>query len=142
MNVGFGDNIIIEFPVDGNGRRSFAVADCYKGKKTKDYLDALVPNAPDRQPLKFICASHPHYDHICVIPYRMRDPTCCPEEFWDSGFRHSLATYKNCWKRFSPKISACCGSLRGWSGISERFVSPPFHRRSTCAIVTPLTASI
>ena len=48
LNVGFGDNIIIEFPVDNNGRRSFGVVDCYKGKKTKDYLDALVPNAPDR----------------------------------------------------------------------------------------------
>lgn len=94
LNVGFGDNIIIEFPVDGNGRRSFGLVDCYKGKKTKGYLDALVPNVQDRQPLKFVCATHPHYDHICGIPYIMKNATYCPEEFWDSGFRHSLATYK------------------------------------------------
>jgi beta-lactamase superfamily II metal-dependent hydrolase len=137
MNVGFGDNIILEFPVDGNGRRSFGVVDCYKGKKTKDYLDALVPNAPDRQPLKFICASHPHYDHICGIPYLMRDPTYCPEEFWDSGFRHSLATYK---KLLETVLARGIRMLRVSSGMEWYFgkvrmtaLSPAVHLRNRYA---------
>ncbi|MCP4268887.1 MAG: MBL fold metallo-hydrolase [Candidatus Brocadiaceae bacterium] len=94
LNVGFGDNIIVEFPVDNDGKRSFGLVDCFKGTKTTKYLDALLPNIQDRKPLKFICATHPHFDHICGIPHIMKHKKYCPEEFWDSGFRHSLAKYK------------------------------------------------
>ncbi len=29
LNVGFGDNILIEFPADRTGKRSYGVVDCY-----------------------------------------------------------------------------------------------------------------
>ena len=103
LNVGFGDNIIIEFPVDNEGKRSFGLVDCFKHKKTEKYLDALVEKAEDRKALKFICATHPHYDHICGIPKMMKHKKYCPEEFWDSGFRHSLVKYKELLEIVSEK---------------------------------------
>lgn len=75
LNVGFGDAIIVELPADAAGKRSFGVVDCYNGTKTINYLDALVPTAGDRAPLKFICATHPHSDHILGIPKLMKHAT-------------------------------------------------------------------
>ena len=42
LNVGFGDNILIEFPADKSGKRSYGIVDCYSSKKTKSYLDKLI----------------------------------------------------------------------------------------------------
>jgi beta-lactamase superfamily II metal-dependent hydrolase len=94
LNVGFGDNIVVQLPVDENGRRSYGLVDCRKGKKTLDYLDQLMPDSGDEAKLAFVCATHPHSDHISGIP-KIIDSTHCPKEFWDSGFRHNSNTYSD-----------------------------------------------
>jgi len=94
LNVGFGDNIIIEFPLD-NGERQFGLVDCRNGKKTEAYLNKLHAEAnqtPTR--LAFICATHPHYDHISGIKHFLNSAVYRPHEFWDSGFRHNSLTYQ------------------------------------------------
>jgi beta-lactamase superfamily II metal-dependent hydrolase len=93
LNVGFGDNIIIQFPVDGNGIRKCGLVDCRDGDKTLNYLDKLKPQGSGRSRLAFICATHPHFDHISGI-LKIMNSEYCPEEFWDSGFRHYSQTYK------------------------------------------------
>lgn len=93
LNVGFGDNIVIQFPEDNNGNRKYGLVDCKNGTKTLDYLGKLMRN-DNAQPsrLAFICATHPHYDHISGIS-KVINSQYCPHEFWDSGFRHNSQTY-------------------------------------------------
>lgn len=94
LNVGFGDNLVLQFPADQTGRREYALVDCRKSDKTKDYLDKLEPDANKRSRLAFICATHPHLDHISGIEPLLEDDTYQPREFWDCGFRHNSLTYK------------------------------------------------
>jgi len=93
LNVGHGDTIIVEFPADAAGIREFGIVDCRDADKTIKYLDALVPSPADRRRLKFVCATHPHYDHISGINEILQHATYKPEEFWDSGFWHRSETY-------------------------------------------------
>jgi beta-lactamase superfamily II metal-dependent hydrolase len=93
LNVGFGDNILIEFPVDDEGKRYYGIVDCRSSGKTKEYLEKLMALRPGKANLKFICATHPHYDHISGIRPFLTDGRFRPEQFWDSGFRHNSQTY-------------------------------------------------
>ena len=93
LNVGKGDTILIEFPADSAGKRSYGLVDCYKSDKTINYLKNLRDARPGKPGLKFLCATHPHSDHIAGIRSILRNPDCSPEEFWDSGFRHNSKTY-------------------------------------------------
>ncbi len=88
LNVGDGDNIIIQFP-EVDGQRKYAVVDCYSSKKMLDYLDKLGVNE-----LEFVCATHPHYDHIRGIPTLLATYKGRIREFWDSGFRHTSLTHE------------------------------------------------
>lgn len=92
LNVGFGDNIVIQFPEDNNGNRKYGLVDCKNGTKTLNYLDKLTNGQPTR--LAFICATHPHYDHISGIS-KVMNSQYYPHEFWDSGFRHNSQTYSH-----------------------------------------------
>jgi beta-lactamase superfamily II metal-dependent hydrolase len=93
LNVGFGDNIIVELPADKEGKRSYGLVDCRNSAKTKDYLGKLMKNANVKDTrLAFVCATHPHYDHISGIPAIIKSEYC-PHEFWDSGFRHNSKSY-------------------------------------------------
>ena len=104
LNVGLGDNIILELPADSNGNREYGLVDCYNDYKTLDYLGKLL-NKPtgstDKIRLRFICATHPHSDHIRGISKVMENTVC--KEFWDSGFRHNSLTYsrilKTVWEK-------------------------------------------
>ena len=93
LNVGFGDNILVEFPVDEKGERSYGLVDCRNSEKTEDYLDELRKVRPGSPELKFVCATHPHYDHISGIPAFLKSENYKVKEFWDSGFRHKSQTY-------------------------------------------------
>jgi len=93
LNVGFGDNILVEFPVDKAGKRSYGLVDCRNFKKTKQYLDKLMGTRPGRPELEFVCATHPHLDHISGINPFLEYEKYRPKEFWDSGFRHKSQTY-------------------------------------------------
>lgn len=88
LNVGDGDNIVIQFP-EVNGTRKFAIVDCYNQNKTLDYLNKLGATE-----LEFICATHPHYDHIKGIPKLLEKYQSNIREFWDSGFRHTSLTHE------------------------------------------------
>lgn len=95
LNVGFGDNIIIEFPIDVSGNRRYGIVDCYNFKKTVKYLDKLIPGRNIKTPIEFVCATHPHRDHILGINSLLKHNYYRPKEFWDNGFRHRSVTYKN-----------------------------------------------
>ncbi len=93
LNVGFGDSIVVELPEDEHGQRSYGIVDCCKYDKTNDYLDKLVHKRPGDRKLKFICATHPHIDHIRGIKKFIESPSTRPAKLWDSGFRHASQTY-------------------------------------------------
>ncbi|MBN2336094.1 hypothetical protein JXL21_11090 [Candidatus Bathyarchaeota archaeon] len=93
LNVGFGDNIIVEFPEDAKGMRSYGIVDCCDYDKTYGYLDALEKKRPGDRRLKFICATHPHIDHIRGIRKFIESDETKPELLLDSGFRHASQTY-------------------------------------------------
>jgi beta-lactamase superfamily II metal-dependent hydrolase len=93
LNVGFGDNIVIEFPTDRAGLRSYAMVDCRNSGKTRSYLQKLMALRPAQSNLRFICATHPHLDHVSGIRPLLNDARYRPAEFWDSGFRHNSSTY-------------------------------------------------
>jgi beta-lactamase superfamily II metal-dependent hydrolase len=94
LNTGFGDTILVEFPAEDGNLREIAVIDCYKAKKLLDYLDKL---SGVRKPkgTAFVCATHPHYDHVNGIRAILQHPLYKPREFWDAGFRHQSKTYES-----------------------------------------------
>ena len=98
LNVGLGDSIVVEFPVDALGERSYALVDCAAEAKTRDYLAKLRQLRKGRARLAFMCATHPHLDHIAGIEPFLADPETRPVEFWDSGFRHTSTTYQRIMK--------------------------------------------
>ncbi|MFC1497208.1 ComEC/Rec2 family competence protein [Verrucomicrobiota bacterium] len=93
LDVGLGDAIVIEFPEDDHGKRLWGIVDFYNAKKSMNYLDRLNTVRP-RSEIAFVCATHPHSDHISGIASLMADPDTRPAEFWDSGFRHNSMTYR------------------------------------------------
>jgi hypothetical protein len=48
---------------------------------------------PDKSELEFVCATHPHADHISGINSLLEDEKYRVKEFWDSGFRHKSQMY-------------------------------------------------
>lgn len=100
LNVGFGDTTIIEFPAEPDVDneecmiRSYGLVDCRDAGKTRAYLLALAERRPSTTQLKFLCATHPHSDHISGIRSMILDECFTPREFWDSGFRHSSQSYR------------------------------------------------
>jgi len=94
LNIGFGDNTLIEFPADEQDQRSYGLVDCRNSDKTKGYLSKLRKIRPGWAQLAFVCATHPHSDHISGIKSFLRDEDYRPAEFWDSGFRHNSRTYQ------------------------------------------------
>lgn len=87
LNVGDGDGLVLRFPDDGSGGPAFAVVDAFDGAKTIALLRALKAND-----LSFVCASHPHFDHIKGLLAVLREFDGRVEAFWDAGFRFTSAT--------------------------------------------------
>lgn len=98
LNVGDGDSIVVRFPTAhsqlnnaGKPKVVCAVVDCYNSKKTKAVLKAV-----GAEELAFVCATHPHSDHIkglkLLIEWCLKEGILI-REFWDSGFRHVSKTY-------------------------------------------------
>ena len=97
LNVGHGDTIIVELPRDKDGRKLLGIVDCCSQTKTLKYIDRLRKERANNgivfDGVAFVCATHPHYDHIRGIEKILRTDSTKPDEFWDSGFRHISATY-------------------------------------------------
>lgn len=121
LNVGFGDAILLELPTTVQGENLLGIVDCYKGPKMLDYIKALQPIRPF-DGVAFVCATHPHLDHVGGIRKLLDDPLTEPREFWDSGFRHKTATYLRIletlhqkgipMRRISSGMEAYYGTLR------------------------------
>lgn len=90
LNVGDGDAIVIEFPADASGNRVHAVVDAYMGAKVRDFL--VTELAATR--LRFVCATHPHWDHIRGLPDILTAFAGRIDAFWDSGFRYASTSYR------------------------------------------------
>lgn len=100
LNVGDGDAIVIRFPPahnpeTANARQRIvgAVVDCYDANKTIDALQRLEIND-----LAFVCATHPHSDHILGMEKLLRwclEHDVRVRQYWDSGFRHVSVTQYN-----------------------------------------------
>lgn len=45
-------------------------------------------------PIRFMCATHPHFDHISGLRKVLVRFKGSVAEFWDSGFRYTSATYR------------------------------------------------
>ncbi len=104
LNVGRGDTLVVELPVDAQGLRSYGVVDCFDFEKLASYLDGLRENRAGHPRLEFLCATHPHADHILGMPRLLDEERFRPKEFWDSGFRHSSQTYIRILERLHQKV--------------------------------------
>ena len=94
LNVGDGDSIVIRFPEEA-GVPSFGVIDSYRGAKTVALIRELSPPAPAAPRIRFVCATHPHLDHISGLRNVLTTFAGRVDEFWDSGFRFTGTTYRN-----------------------------------------------
>lgn len=94
LNVGFGDNVVVELPADSSGQRSYGIVDCTKFDKTRSYLNKLMDLRPGQSQLAFLCATHPHLDHIRGIRRFLQSEKFRPRQVWDSGFHHASQTYQ------------------------------------------------
>ncbi|NQT07774.1 hypothetical protein HQ586_01745 [Candidatus Bathyarchaeota archaeon] len=134
LNVGHGDNIIVEFPVDETGERFYGIIDCNDGEKTIQYLDMCKGERPARQQLEFICATHPHKDHIDGIDELLNDDSLRPKEFWDSGFRHNIQRYQNILKILKckkvPMTRAASGMEKYYGKVQLTFLAPSVALRN------------
>lgn len=137
LNVGFGDNILIELPADKNGDRSYGLVDCCDHKKTKEYLDRLQGIRPGDTNFRFICATHPHYDHISGINGFLKEKDYRPEEFWESGFRHQSKTYMNIIKSIHKHdinlVRVSSGMERYYGKVQVTALSPSIRLRNRYA---------
>lgn len=109
LNVGFGDTTVIELPPNTSGKRLLGIVDCCDSDKTLKYVKQIkqvrANNGINIDGVAFICATHPHFDHISGIEALLKDPATRPQEFWDSGFKHSSTTYQKILKTiYSEKI--------------------------------------
>jgi beta-lactamase superfamily II metal-dependent hydrolase len=119
LNVGDGDNIIVEFPKnESTDERFYGIVDCYDAEKTIGYMEMCRAKRSARKQLEFICATHPHKDHIDGIDELLQNPDYKPKVFWDSGFRHSIQRYYNILKLL---VSENVPMLRVSSGMERYF---------------------
>jgi competence protein ComEC len=130
LNVGDGDGIVIQFP-EVDGSRKYAVVDCYKSSKMLPYLGKLK----DDMELEFVCATHPHYDHIAGMPKLLDEYRGRIGEFWDSGFRHTLVTYDRMMSRIEndPGINymrVVSGMERHINDVKVSVLAPSINLRN------------
>lgn len=134
LNVGFGDNIVIRFPRNSDNQYPIGVVDCYRAQKTKDYIKA---HTGDSFYVEFICATHPHRDHILGINSLLTDSEFEPKEFWDSGFRHNSSLYRTILTTLKSKstrmIRASSGMERYFGNVSVTVLAPSILLRNRYA---------
>jgi beta-lactamase superfamily II metal-dependent hydrolase len=90
LNVGDGDAMVLRLPAETTaGDPTFAIVDCVDANKTLALLAVLGATR-----IRFLCATHPHLDHIAGMRALLVAQAGRIEEFWDSGFRYTSATYR------------------------------------------------
>jgi hypothetical protein len=133
LNVGFGDSIAIRFPKAGTVY-PVGVVDCCDFKKMKSFIEDVTGG---KFLIEFICATHPHADHIRGIDSLLKDKNFSPREFWDSGFRHNSTTYRRILTTLKDKgirtIRASSGMERYIGAVSITVVAPSISLRNRYA---------
>jgi len=133
LNVGFGDSIVIRFPKAGDAY-PVGVVVCCDSKKMKSFIEDITGG---NFAVEFICATHPHADHIRGIDSLLKDTSCSPREFWDSGFRHNSTTYRRILTTLKDKgirtIRASSGMERYIGTVSITVVAPSISLRNRYA---------
>jgi beta-lactamase superfamily II metal-dependent hydrolase len=98
LNVGDGDALVLRLPAESAAGDvpvpSYAVIDSFAGEKTIALLETLNAGASDIA-IRFVCATHPHFDHIKDLKDVLVHFKGKIAEFWDSGFRYTSATYRS-----------------------------------------------
>jgi beta-lactamase superfamily II metal-dependent hydrolase len=131
LNVGDGDAIVLQFPQlpEDGGSRAFAVVDSNDGDKSLDLLSKLGATA-----LRFVCATHPHIDHIRGIPKILQRHRGQVEELWDSGFRYTSKTYNRIMKKVESQgiqfIRPTSGFETFIKGVRVTVLSPSIGLRN------------
>jgi beta-lactamase superfamily II metal-dependent hydrolase len=135
LNVGDGDNIIVELPLNKEtGKRPIGIIDCYKYEKTVDYVEKIKEVREVEQGLEFLCATHPHGDHINGMVELLANDDYRPKEFWDSGFRHDLKNHQTILQTISTKkitmIRCSAGLERYFGNVQVTFLAPSISLRN------------
>jgi len=127
LNVGDGDAIVIRFPRTDLGQ-TCAVVDSFSGAKTVGLLQAL---GADR--LRFVCATHPHWDHISGLRRVLTTYETRVDEFWDSGFRYTSTTYRGLMEEVErqARLGPPLRMLRPTSGFEA------FHAGALLSVLSP-----
>jgi beta-lactamase superfamily II metal-dependent hydrolase len=94
LNVGDGDAIVIRFREEFD-EPTFGIIDSFRGDKTIALIRALSVGRGDSVRIRFVCATHPHLDHIAGLRTVLTTFKGQVQEFWDSGFRFTGTTYRN-----------------------------------------------
>jgi beta-lactamase superfamily II metal-dependent hydrolase len=137
LNVGFGDTAVIELPPDRGGKRFLGIVDCCNAGKTIKYVRKLQA-IRQHHGVAFICATHPHHDHISGIEELLKCEDTRPHEFWDSGFRHNSVTYQEIlravWEEKSvTMLRASSGMERYFGGLRITVLAPSVSLRNRYA---------
>ena len=86
LNVGDGDAIVIRLPEDHLGP-SYAIVDAFDADKVIGLVDQLNRLEGRAAPnIRFVCATHPHRDHIKGLSAVLDRYGGEIEQFWDGGF--------------------------------------------------------
>lgn len=92
LNVGDGDSLVVRFPVEPplGSPPTYGVIDSFSGQKSIALIETLGVG-----PIRMMCATHPHFDHIRGLRQVLTRFRGSVVEFWDSGFRYTSTTYRS-----------------------------------------------
>lgn len=104
LNVGDGDALVLRFPIESPALTpTYGVVDSIAGAKTIALIEALGAG-----PIRFVCATHPHLDHIRGLRQVLQHFRGNVLEYWDSGFRYTSDTYRT----LMEEVISQAGTLR------------------------------
>lgn len=86
FDVGFGDHILIEFPLGGIGIVDSCVPEGANEPPVLERLREIRERRGMKRalPVNFLCVTHPHEDHISGIMQILQEPKISVKEFWHS----------------------------------------------------------
>jgi beta-lactamase superfamily II metal-dependent hydrolase len=112
LNVGDGDALVIRFPIEAPATTAtYGIVDSFAADKTIALVEKLGGGT-----IRFVCATHPHLDHIRGLRKVLQHFGNGVVEFWDSGFRYTSDTYRTLMEQVVSQ-SATLRFIRPTSGF-------------------------